>query len=219
MHSNNHDGKKGRTIRPKTFPNYLVSETDESAQSEQRTAPTSSFIAKEMLNTKPSVPFLHQNQGVLQNHQDTKPETIAEKDYFVREQRRFNKEKRVLREQQRWQLNGTFYQSRRPFRPTEFPSLWNQLPERKVEKPTNYKALKRALLIPSDQLILIDKNPPKDDVPKKEATTEKSAPPKKALHRSLKGIMEQEKLQNTWSTPSSLPKKTPPSGFRSYFKE
>lgn len=206
-------GKKPE--KPKSFPNYLLTKSDETT--ENRAPKSSSFVADEILDTTPSVPFLRQNKAGLRQPVAKETGSGVEKSYFIKEQKRFNKEKQAYQEQQNWKLNGTFYQSRRPFKQTEFPSLWSTYDAKKKDQPIDYQTLKSELYVPTEDLILIDLNPPSEEPAAQVTESVKRPAPKKALHRSLLGIMEQEQLQNNWENRSKRPEKPDSNGYRSYF--
>ena len=141
----------------------------------------SPFVADETLEMTPSVPYLNKSS-------------------------KFDRSGQLETEHNR-RLNHSSYKSRRPFKPTETPSLWQQQKNASLKADNvNFQQIKEALYVSDDELILIDTNPPKITTAATKET--KKTFKNRALNRSLKGIMEQEKLQNPgknkslWTTKS-----------------
>lgn len=218
VHDQSKEGKRANPLQHKTFPNYLVSkQVGEKQTVKDETTQSSSFIADGLLDATPSVPFLRNGKDLFaDHHRDTKQEEQAQKDYFAEEKKRFNKEKWVQKKSQTFSL----YKSRRPFKPTEVPSLWNSLSYKEEKASTiNYQQIKEELTIPNEDLILLDLNPPKDEEIKKAASEgNPTTKTKKALHRSLSGIMEQERIQNNRQSETIRPDKPNYNGFNSFFE-
>lgn len=213
---------KKRTAETNSFPNYLVNKQEkERTNTEKKQEGTPSpFIADQLLDTRPGVPFLQQNKDAFHQHRESQ-KTTYRKNYFAEEKRRFNEEKR--REKNSDLPSYALYKSRRPFRATEIPSLWSSLPKR-TDAAIHYEKLKEELFVPTEDLILLDLHPP-EDIEDEGNTHEKDEravelPPKtkKALNRSLLGIMEQEKYQQSaWKNGDARPQKPSSTGYSSYF--
>lgn len=170
-----------------SFPNYLKGEQKMDEPHLKKEIKESTFVADEKLDTTPSVPFL-QDASKLNR----------------REQHELENNRR---------LNYSLYRSRRPFKPTEVPSLW-QPKERATVKTdkVNFQRIKEDLYVSDEELILIDTNPPEmTPVSQETKKTLKDNTTNKALNRSLKGIMEQEKLQKPWENKSLWTTKSRPS--------
>lgn len=192
------------------FPNYLMNTSgNDETEAGGRQAHSSSFVAADMHGATPSVPFLREHKESFQRYQKENPEMRIRKDYVSEERVRLREERREKTTQ-----SQTFYKSRRPFRATEIPSIWNAN-VREEKRTIDYEELKEQLHVDTADLILLDLNPPtevkKKPIPRKEKAN-------KALHRSLGLIMEQEQA-HTWTKPKAVPVQTVTSGVKSFFDE
>lgn len=192
-----------------TFPNYLLntSNNDETEKSERQSQPTT-FVASDMHGATPSVPFLKEHKHSFQRYQKENPEAKIQKDYISEERMRQREENREKAAQV-----FSFYKSRRPFRASEMPSIWNANP-REEKGEIDYSEIKEQLYVNDAHLILIDLNP-STEVEKKATSSRKS---NKALHRSLGLIMEQEQA-HTWSQNEVVQQTPLVNGVKSFFDE
>lgn len=218
--------KRSNPLQRKAFPNYLITQTDNDQNKEvKETKQADSFIAESMLDATPTIPFLRQSKDSFNDHlfEQKEEEKVVQKDYFVEEKKRFEKEKRT----QASATSFSLYKSRRPFKPTEVPSLWNSLTYRtETDDKQDYSRLKKELQVADDDLILVDLNPKKQLPPsqtskplvQEEVEAELPNKAKKALNRSLLGIMEEEGLANQALANNARPAKPNHSGFHSFFE-
>lgn len=200
------------------FPNYLLQRTD-GRQQEERKVPAA-FQRKDTRATGNHVPFLESRPNAYRQHQDA---VAGEKT------RSAQSEERMIKREERIRSSLPLYarhKSRRPFRPTELPSLWRkqeEAPQRDYDMP----ALKAAMRLLDRDLILLDLNP----VPEGEVASDKGkkaalpgtigtlkSRPNRALHRSLSGIMEQERVHESRKRERLHLKRNNPDGFSSYFE-
>ena len=218
--------KRSNPLQRKAFPNYLITQTDHDQNKEvKEKKQADSFIAEGMLDATPTIPFLRESKYSFNDDPFDKKEEekVVQKDYFVEEKKRFEKEKRT-------QANGpsfSLYKSRRPFKPTEVPSLWNSLTYRtETDDKQDYSRLKKELQVADEDLILVDLNPKQAGQPpqiskplvQEEVEAELPNKTKKALNRSLLGIMEEEGLANQALANNARPAKPNHSGFHSFFE-
>lgn len=196
------------------FPNYLMNDPQQERRNRRdRQAQPSSFVASDMHGVAPSVPFLKEHKNSFQRYQKENPQMRIRKDYISEERLRQREERR-----EQMARAHAFYQSRRPYRATEIPSVWNSNPRAEAKGELDYRTIKEQLRIADDDLILIDLDPPTEtkEVEKKIPASNKKT--NKALHRSLGLIMEQEQT-NLWSNRKNVPKKPVVSGVKSFFDE
>lgn len=194
-----------------TFPNYLLNtsahdekETEKSERQSQHTT----FVASDMHGATPSVPFLREHKHSFQRYQKENPEAKIRKDYISEERKRQREENSEKASQV-----FSFYKSRRPFRASEIPSIWNTNP-RDEKGSTDYSRIKEQLYVNDADLILVDLNLSTDH--EKKSTVSRKT--NKALHRSLGLIMEQEQA-HSWSQREIVQQTPISNGVKSFFDE
>ncbi|MGP6146840.1 hypothetical protein [Jeotgalibaca sp. A122] len=192
------------------FPNYLMNTPDnkEPEKGGLQKQP-SSFVASGMHSVTPSVPFLREHKNSFQRHQKENPDMQIRKELASQERIRQREERREKTKQ-----SYAYYKSRRPFRASELPSIWNAN-SREEKRGIDYGEIKEQLYVAPDDLILIDLYPPRE-TEKRPATVNKRT--NKALHRSLGLIMEQEQAR-TWTQRQVVQKPSVTNGVKSFFDE
>lgn len=129
-----------------TFPNYLQKKHDEDIKmrDKEHEPHASAFSAGKLHNTEPSVPFLQQQKD------DSKRPQL----HHTEENNRFRRQSTPLSRQ-----TFSFYKSRRPFKPTDYPSVWDTLrEEEKQAQAINYGRIKEQLSVSAEDLILIERS-------------------------------------------------------------
>lgn len=145
--------KYKKPVVPRSFPNYLVSdyedENDTNKKEVNQSEPNSPFIAEDRLDATSAVPFIERNQESFS--QRRVQEHAPQSSHFTEGKRRVDVEKRDSK-------SYSFYRSRRPFKLTEVPSLWNVDFEKK-NHTVDYQKIKQELYVPTEELILIEMSP------------------------------------------------------------
>lgn len=181
------------------FPNYLKKEDEEHGILEEKgdSAQPSSYISQDLLHPMDTVPYIRHNKAAFVSFRDqaVKP---AE-DVFAVEKKRLKDEKQKERRTELGMHPFASYKSRRPFQLTEVPEPlkgWENLKEKKID----YRAIAALLSKNSSDLLIFELAPPvEDDVALAEDSEEISelqpleGKSKRAMNRSLLGIMEQER--------------------------
>ncbi|PTQ86214.1 hypothetical protein C8U37_10148 [Trichococcus patagoniensis] len=181
------------------FPNYLKKEDEEHGIMEVKgdSAQPSSYISQDLLHPMDTVPYIRHNKEAFVSFRDqaVKP---AE-DIFAVEKKRLKDEKQKERRTELGMHPFASYKSRRPFQLTEVPEPlkgWENLKEKKID----YRAIAAVLKKNSSDLLIFElASPVEDDVALEEDSVETSdlqpleGKSKRAMNRSLLGIMEQER--------------------------
>ena len=181
------------------FPNYLKKEDEEHGMLEEKgdSAQPSSYISQDLLQPVDTVPYIRHNKEAFVSFrgQAVKP---AE-DVFAVEKKRLKDEKQKERRTELGMHPFASYKSRRPFQLTEVPEPlkgWENLKEKKID----YRAIAAVLKKNSSDLLIFELAPPVEDgVVLEEDSVETSelqpleGKSKRAMNRSLLGIMEQER--------------------------
>lgn len=199
-----HDHRSGMEgSRPATnkfdFPNYLKKEDQEHGIPEEKgeSAQPSAYISQDLLHQLDTVPYLRHNKEAFVSLRDQAVKPVE--DVFAAEKKRLKDEKQKERRTELGMHPFASYKSRRPFQLTEVPEPlkgWDKLKEKKID----YRAIAALLKKDSSELLLFELTPSvEDDVDMAEGSVEgielqplvgKS---KRAMNRSLVGIMEQER--------------------------
>lgn len=206
-HSRRHNrSESGKANSHKDFPNHLIQRPVLKNQ-ESRT------------DTR-QVPFLERKTAA--SHQ-SRPTTEAAKARVP--QREVPASKREERTRNSLPVFAQ-HKSRRPFRPTRLPSTWRKRDEEE-EREYDFPRLKTELRIANRDLILLDLNPPVEEerASRRSSRNQLSGSiqpsrnrPKRALHRSLSGIMEQERVQDSRKQDSLRLRRKNQEGYSSYFE-
>lgn len=181
------------------FPNYLKKEDEEHGTLEEKgdSAQPSSYISQDLLHPIDTVPYIRHNKEAFVSFRDqaVKP---AE-DVFATEKKRLKDEKQKERRTELGMHPFASYKSRRPFQLTEVPEPlkgWENLRQKKID----YRAIAALLKKDSSDLLIFELAPPIEEaIFREEESVETSelqpleGKSKRAMNRSLLGIMEQER--------------------------
>ncbi|MGB7473551.1 hypothetical protein [Trichococcus sp.] len=181
------------------FPNYLKKEDEGHGILEEKgdSAQPSSYISQDLLHPMDTVPYIRHNKEAFVSFRDqaVKP---AE-DVFAAEKKRLKDEKQKERRTELGMHPFASYKSRRPFQLTEVPEPlkgWENLKEKKID----YREIAALLKKNSSDLLIFELGAPvEDDVAVEEDSEERrelqplEGKSKRAMNRSLLGIMEQER--------------------------
>lgn len=210
---------QGRDARsPKDFPNYLIQRPTLKNQEERHHS--TAFNGKEARTGNGQVPFLERKPEAGQQRSKT-----AENPASRAGQRGMPSPKKEERTRSSLPVFAQ-HKSRRPFRPTRLPSTWRKR-EEQDEQEYDFSLLKKELRIAERDLILIDLTPPDEPEPTGQRGGENDLPaanpllrkrPNRALHRSLSGIMEQERVQESRKRDGLRLKRRNEHGYSSYFE-
>lgn len=185
------------------FPNYLKKEDEEHVVPEEKgdSAQPSSYISQDLLNPMDTVPYIRHNKEAFVSFRDKNVKPAE--DVFAVEKKRLKDEKQKERRTELGMHPFASYKSRRPFQLTEVPEPlkgWENLNEKKID----YRAIAALLKKNSSDLLIFELAPPvEDDVALEEDSVETSelqpleGKSKRAMNRSLLGIMEQERSYDT----------------------
>lgn len=202
------------------FPNYLKKEDEEHGMLEEKgdSAQPSSYISQDLLHPMDTVPYIRRNKEAFVSFRDkvVKP---AE-DVFAVEKKRLKEEKQKERRTELGMHPFASYKSRRPFQLTEVPEPlkgWGNLHEKRID----YRAIAALLRKNSSDLLLFELGAPvEDDAVLKEDNVGGSelqpleGKSKRAMNRSLLGIMEQER---SYDAAGKFVHETADSASHSYF--
>ncbi|WP_319470332.1 hypothetical protein [uncultured Trichococcus sp.] len=181
------------------FPNYLKKEDEEHGTLEEKgdSAQPSSYISQDLLHPMDTVPYIRHNKEAFVSFRDQAVKPAA--DVFAAEKKRLKDEKQQERRTELGMHPFASYKSRRPFQLTEVPEPlkgWENLKQKKID----YRAIAALLKKDSSDLLLFELAPPVEDaVFREEESMETSelqpleGKSKRAMNRSLLGIMEQER--------------------------
>lgn len=182
------------------FPNYLKKEDEEHSMLEQKgdSAQPTSYISQDLLHPTDTVPYIRHNKEAFVSFRDktVKPD----EDVFAVEKKRLKEEKQKERRTELGMHPFASYKSRRPFQLTEVPEPlkgWENLREKKID----YRAIAALLRKNSSELLLFElrTSADEDDAVLEEDNVGGSelqpleGKTKRAMNRSLLGIMEQER--------------------------
>lgn len=181
------------------FPNYLKKEDEEYGMLEEKgeSAQPSPYISQDLLYPMDTVPYIRHNKEAFVSFRD-KAVKPAE-DVFAAEKRRLKEEKQKERRSELGMHPFASYKSRRPFQLTEIPEPlkgWGNLNEKKID----YRAIAALLKKNSSDLLIFELGAAVEDdaILEEEIAGENELQPlegkaKRAMNRSLLGIMEQER--------------------------
>lgn len=138
---------------PRTFPNYLVSDSEEKNDSSYKeinqSEPNSPFIAETVLDATSAVPFIQQNQKSFSQRRVQKH--LPKSSHFTEGKRHADMKKRDSK-------SYSYYRSRRPFKVTEVPSLWKTDFVEREKDAVDYQTIKQELMVSTEELILLEKD-------------------------------------------------------------
>lgn len=181
------------------FPNYLKKEDEEHGKPEEKgdSAQPASYISQDLLHPMDTVPYIRHNKEAFVSFRDQAVKPVE--DVFAVEKKRLKDQKQQERRTELGMHPFASYKSRRPFQLTEVPEPlkgWQNLKQKKVD----YRAIAAFLKKDSSDLLLFELSPPVEDdvfLEGKIAETSELQPlegkSKRAMNRSLLGIMEQER--------------------------
>lgn len=181
------------------FPNYLKKEDEENGMLEEKgdSAQPSSYISQDLLHPMDTVPYIRHNKEAFVSFRDKAVKPVE--DVFAVEKKRLKDEKQKERRTELGMHPFASYKSRRPFQLTEVPEPlkgWENLKEKKID----YRTIAALLKKNSSDLLIFELAPPvEDDVVLEDDSVETSelqpleGKSKRAMNRSLLGIMEQER--------------------------
>jgi hypothetical protein len=181
------------------FPNYLKKEEEEHGVPEENgdSSQMSSYVSQDLLHPLDTVPYIRHNKEAFVSFRDqaVKP---AE-DVFAVEKKRLKDEKQKERRTELGMHPFASYKSRTPFQLTEVPEPlkgWGNLNEKKID----YRAIAALLKKQSSDLLIFELGSPVEDdaILEEDNVRESELQPlegksKRAMNRSLLGIMEQER--------------------------
>lgn len=181
------------------FPNYLKKEDEEHGTLEEKgdSPQPSSYISQDLLHPMDTVPYIRHNKEAFVSFRDqaVKP---AE-DVFAAEKKRLRDEKQQERRTELGMHPFASYKSRRPFQLTEVPEPlkgWENLKQKKID----YRAIAALLKKDSSDLLIFELAPAVEEAVFREEESVRTSElqplegkSKRAMNRSLLGIMEQER--------------------------
>ncbi len=181
------------------FPNYLIKEGEGHGIPEEKgdSAQPSSYISQDLLHPMDTVPFIRHNKEAFVSFRDQAVKPVE--DVFAVEKKRLKDEKQKERRTELGMHPFASYKSRRPFQLTEVPEPlkgWENLKEKKID----YRAIAASLDKDSSDLLIFELAAPVEDEPVLEEDSAEGlelqpleGKSKRAMNRSLLGIMEQER--------------------------
>ncbi|UJF15180.1 hypothetical protein LZ578_09290 [Jeotgalibaca sp. MA1X17-3] len=151
---NNEKKQYKKPVPPRSFPNYLVSDSEETndpfPNEVNQSEPNSPFIAESVLDATSAVPFIQHNQKRFSQHQEKNERPKSS--HFTEGKRRADMEKRDSK-------SYSYYRSRRPFKVTEVPSLWKTDFVERKKQVVDYEKIKQELMVPTEELIFLENTP------------------------------------------------------------
>jgi hypothetical protein len=205
------------------FPNYLKKENEEHGSLEEKgdSAQPSAYISQDLLQPMDTVPFIRHNKDAFVSFRDQAVKPVE--GVFAAEKKRLKDEKQKERRTELGMHPFASYKSRRPFQLTEIPEPlkgWDNLKQKKID----YRALAAALRKNSSDLLVFELASAVDgNAIQGEDSIEKSdlspleGKAKRAMNRSLLGIMEQERSYDVAEKFVHEPDETAETAGSSYF--
>lgn len=186
------------SIKKTRFPNYLENqEKKEAIQPEaDHSMHPSSYISHNLMEPSDTMPFLRHNKEAFISYRDK--ETVQDEDAFAAKKKHLQDEKRNIRRIQSDEHSYASYKSRRPFQLTKIPEPlkgWNDIKQKGIDYVFITGLLEKEsadLLLFEDSFLEEYESHEKDTPQSKDEIHPLYGKAKRAMNRSLLGIMAQE---------------------------
>jgi len=186
------------SIKKTRFTNYLENQEKKEAIHPEvdHSMHPSTYISNNLMEPSDTMPFLRHNKESFISYRDK--ETVQDEDAFAAKKKRLQDEKRNISRIQSDEHSYASYKSRRPFQLTEIPEPLKGWNDRK-QKEIDYVFITGLLEKESTDLLLFEvsfleeyESHEKETLQSKDEIHPLHGKAKRAMNRSLLGIMAQE---------------------------